>query len=244
MAILGGGAVVAVNFVMVQKAIVTTIKQRDSEKTAKTAALSKLEKSQKDLGTATNNLATANKNLTSTRSDLAAAKSSVESLTRDKSDLTDRLGKAQTQRDALQATLAKFEQLKVTPEDIVKLQGDVKKAEEEYAGASNEGEILKKKVDELLKRLAPLITVGSNDVVELPPGLKGKVVAVDPKYDFVVLNIGEDHGVLPKAIMMVARDGRLIGKVQIVSVANTQSVANIMPAWRRGDVMEGDEVLY
>jgi len=214
MALLGGGAVVAVNFVMVKKSIETTIAQRNSEKTAKT-----------------------------TRSDLAAAKSSVESLTKDKADLTDRLGKAQTQRDALQATLAKFEQLHVTPEDILKLQGDKKKLDEEYAGASNESDILKKEIEALHRRFDPLTIQTTNDVVE-PAGLKGKVVAVDPKYDFVVLNIGEDHGVLPKGIMMIARDGRLIGKVQIVSVANTQSIANIMPAWRRGDVMEGDEVLY
>jgi hypothetical protein len=67
---------------------------------------------------------------------------------------------------------------------------------------------------------------------------------VDPKFGFVILNIGEDKGVLANGIMMVARGGNLIGKVQIARVEKTQSVANILPAWRRGEVMEGDEVLY
>jgi len=244
LAILGGGAVVAVNFVMVKKSIETTITQRESEKKEKTVAQTKLATAQKDLTKANADLATANKNLTSTKADLATAKSKADSLTKEKDDLNDKLGKTQTQRDALQATLAKFEQLKITPDDVKTLQADLKKAQEEYAGASNESEILHKEILVLTNRLAPLIAGATTDVVELPTGLKGKVVAVDPKYDFVVLNIGEDHGVLPKGIMMVARDGQLIGKVQIVSVANTQSVANIMPAWRRGDVMEGDEVLY
>jgi len=243
LAILGGGAVVAVNFVMVKKSIETTITARDSEKTQKEAARKQLATAQKDLTTAKANLDTTTTKLATANKDLTAAKSTADSLAKDKTDLTDRLGKTQTQRDALQASLAKFDQLKVTPDDVVKLQADVKKAADEYAGASNESDVLKKEIDVLLKRLAPLTRQTNNDVVE-PAGLKGKVVAVDPKYDFVVLNIGEDHGVLPNGIMMVARDGRLIGKVQIVSVANTQSIANIMPAWRRGDVIEGDEVLY
>jgi hypothetical protein len=43
--------------------------------------------------------------------------------------------------------------------------------------------------------------------------------------------------------MMIARSGVLIGNVQISRVENTECVANILPAWRRGDVMEGDQVL-
>jgi negative regulator of sigma E activity len=77
----------------------------------------------------------------------------------------------------------------------------------------------------------------------LPPGLKGQIVAVDPKYSFVILNMGEDKKLLVNGIMLVARDGKLIAKVQIARVDKTQSVANILPAWRRSDVMEGDEVI-
>jgi hypothetical protein len=53
--------------------------------------------------------------------------------------------------------------------------------------------------------------------VLLPTGLRGKILAVDPKYDFVVLNIGEDQGAKERGVMMVDRDGKLLGKVRIKS---------------------------
>ena len=69
-------------------------------------------------------------------------------------------------------------------------------------------------------------------------------MAVDPKFDFVVLDIGEDQGVLERGEMMVDRDGKLLGKVRIKSVEKDRCVANILPDWKRGEIMEGDEVLY
>jgi cell shape-determining protein MreC len=80
--------------------------------------------------------------------------------------------------------------------------------------------------------------------VILPAGLKGVVMAVDPKYDFVVLNIGDDQGVKARGEMMVERKGRLLGKVKISSVEKNRSVASIMPEWKKGQIMEGDQVIY
>jgi cell shape-determining protein MreC len=65
---------------------------------------------------------------------------------------------------------------------------------------------------------------------------------VDPKWNFVVLNVGEDQGVLEDGEMLVSRDGRLVAKVIVRSVQKDHSIANIVPNWRLGDVIEGDEV--
>jgi hypothetical protein len=78
----------------------------------------------------------------------------------------------------------------------------------------------------------------------LPPGTKGKIVAVDPKYDFVVLDIGSNQGLLPDAKMLVNRDGRLVAKVKITRVEPNRAIANIMPEWKQDDVLEGDQVVY
>lgn len=43
--------------------------------------------------------------------------------------------------------------------------------------------------------------------------------------------------------MMVSRDGKLIAKIKVVSVQADRCIANIMPQWKLGDVMEGDLVL-
>ena len=78
----------------------------------------------------------------------------------------------------------------------------------------------------------------------MPAGLNGRVVVVDPKYDFVVLNIGEKQGVVENGVLMVSRDSKLVAKVRITSVSPDRSIGNIMPGWKLGDVMEGDLVVY
>jgi hypothetical protein len=75
-------------------------------------------------------------------------------------------------------------------------------------------------------------------------GLKGKVVAVDPKWEFVILDIGSDQGVLERGEFLVNRGGKLVAKVRVTSVERNRSIANILPEWKQTDVIEGDQVLY
>jgi len=83
---------------------------------------------------------------------------------------------------------------------------------------------------------------GTNTVVYLPPALKGKIMVVDPKWDFVVLNIGDDQGVKQNGELLVSRDGKLVAKVIVRTLEKDRAIANIVPGWKLGDVIEGDEV--
>jgi hypothetical protein len=65
----------------------------------------------------------------------------------------------------------------------------------------------------------------------------------DPKWDFVVLSVGEDQGVLEDGELLVNRNGRLVAKVRVRSVQKDRSIANVMPGWKLGDVVEGDAVI-
>jgi len=81
------------------------------------------------------------------------------------------------------------------------------------------------------------------DVVpELPP-VHGAVLVVDPKWDFVVLNLGETNGLLKNGVLMISREGKLIGKVKVRHIGPDRSIADILPAWRVAEVREGDEVM-
>jgi archaellum component FlaG (FlaF/FlaG flagellin family) len=73
--------------------------------------------------------------------------------------------------------------------------------------------------------------------------LVGKVLVTDPKWDFVVLNVGEDQGVLDNGELLVSRDGKLVAKVKITSVQKDRSIANIEPGSKLGEVLEGDKVI-
>ena len=79
--------------------------------------------------------------------------------------------------------------------------------------------------------------------VYLRADLKGKVLVADPKWNFVVLNVGEDQGVLEFGELLVNRNGRLVAKIVVRSVQKDRSIANVMPGWELGQVMEGDLVI-
>ena len=79
--------------------------------------------------------------------------------------------------------------------------------------------------------------------VTLPATLIGKVLVADPKWDFVVLSVGEDQGAQEHGEMLVNRDGRLVAKIKITSVQKDRCIANVLPGWKLGEVLEGDQVI-
>lgn len=120
-------------------------------------------------------------------------------------------------------------------DQLKKLQGDLKAANDKLGIAESE----KKKLAEelkLAKAQAPSEPGG------LPEGLSGKITAVDPKWDFVVLNIGAKAGVQNGGEMTVSRAGKLIGRVKITKVEANHSIGNMLKAWKKGDALEGDAV--
>ena len=139
--------------------------------------------------------------------------------------------------------LAQWEALPVTPDQVkgliksekeLKLANEVLEAEKKIL--QREYKVTKAELDQY--------KIGSEVFVELPAGLKGKVLVVDPKWNFVVLDFGAKVGALRNGVMMVSRDSKLVAKVKITSVEQDRCIANIMPGWKLTDVMEGDLVIY
>lgn len=147
------------------------------------------------------------------------------------------------ERNTAQAELAQWRLFEMSPEQIRNSLTRLRNVERERDVFVTENKSLLREVTRLTNELARYTGLVEPEV-QLPPGTKGNVVAVDPKYDFVVIDIGEQQGVLPRAKLLVNRDGKLIGKVQITSVDKNRSVANILPEWKQDDVMEGDQVLF
>jgi hypothetical protein len=81
-----------------------------------------------------------------------------------------------------------------------------------------------------------------NNDIKLRADLRGKIVVVDPKWQFVVLDVGEDQGVIQDGELLVSRDGKLVAKVIVRTVEKDRSIANLIPGWTFGPVVEGDAV--
>jgi hypothetical protein len=242
-AVVGGLAAGALSFTKVQDIIVTTRAARDqwhsqfdTEHKTRLTAEANLKKTKADLDSTKKELAT-------TKGQLDEANGKVADLDKKNTDLTAELEKTRADRDTAQQELEQWHLIPggLKPPQIAAMIDELAKAKQARDTYIAENKILNDKVLELDTRWKKYF--GDEGPVILPAGLKGKIVAVDPKFDFVVLNIGKDQGVLERGEMMVNRGGRLLGKVRIASVQKDSCIANILPDWKGGEVMEGDEVL-
>jgi hypothetical protein len=198
-------------------------KAKKGEREAKTA----LEGATKELDTTKANLETSTAKLT----EQAARAAKLEA----------DLNKTTQERNDAQSALASWKALGIPVDQIKTMQVDLRQSKSQVAALEVEKQTLLFNNRKLTNELARFID--PNNIPDLPPGLKGKVVAVDPKWNFVVLDIGGSQGVLENAEMLVNRNGKLVAKVRITSVRPNSSVANILPAWAQADVMEGDQVI-
>ena len=77
-----------------------------------------------------------------------------------------------------------------------------------------------------------------------PPSLHGLVAAVQDDWGFVVLNVGHDKRVQPDTDFIVYRDTKMVAKVQVRSVLENTSVAEILPGFEVGTPRVGDVVVH
>jgi hypothetical protein len=58
-----------------------------------------------------------------------------------------------------------------------------------------------------------------------------------------VLSVGQDQGVLESGELLVNRNGKLVAKVVVRSVQKDRSIANVLPGWQLGEIIEWDMVI-
>jgi hypothetical protein len=241
LAILAGVAVGVLNFLQVKEKI--TVLQSDLKR--ETEAHQKFER---DYNVTKNQLAKTNAilkqtiaTLETTTAEKEKALADVGTQTKRADKLNDDLTKTRQERDTAQQDLAAYKVSGLSPEQVAAISKDMKKLQDDLAGMQEENKLLGQTIRKLKVQLARYETPDYH--VPLPAHLKGKVLVADPKWNFVVLNIGENQGVLAHGELLVNRNGRLVGKVVVQTVRKDQCVANVMPGWDLGEVMEGDQVI-
>lgn len=77
-------------------------------------------------------------------------------------------------------------------------------------------------------------------------GLQGRILAVNPGWNFVVLSVGDKQGVVVNAPLLVVRGNEPIARLRITSVEPSTSIADVIPgSVRRGaSVQAGDTVIF
>ena len=241
-AILAAIAAGVINFVSVKKKIDDLVVERNDFKAKWDDTTTKLTKTTKELDNTKKELDTTKSELATTKDELGKTQGELASQTKKANELTDKLATATKERDDARASLAAYEGTGYKPEQIVNFGNQVKKLQEDYAGAVDENKLLSKKLQKATAELARYQDPNWKPPV-LPAGLKGKVLVTDPKWNFVVLDVGENQGVLQYGEMLVSRNGKLVAKVSVRTVESDRCIANILPEWKLGDVVEGDNVI-
>ncbi len=60
--------------------------------------------------------------------------------------------------------------------------------------------------------------------------LEGTILAYNPAWNFVVLNIGDRNGVVSNAEFLVTRGSQMVGRVKVTSVEPSTSIADVVPS--------------
>ena len=240
-ALIAGLAVSALNFVYVKEKITTLQHDLKIEADAHKEFQGKFNVAQKDLTRTTAELKQTKTELEASNTAKEKAEADVASLTKRADKLTEDLNKTRQEREDAQQQLAAFKALGLTPLQIAGMDKAYKALQDNLTVAETENKVLLQKVRKVETELA--VYRDPTFFVPLPAGLKGKVLTSDPKWNFVVLNVGEDQGVLERGELLVNRNGRLVAKVMVSTVQKDRCIANVLPGWELGEVMEGDLVI-
>lgn len=236
---IGGGVVnelgVQARVSKLDNDLATTTKNKQQQIAARTDATNKLSDTNNVLRATQTALDTARQNLTQKTQEVGATQGelqrSQQAEQKAKKDLAD-----------THKSDEEYKEFAMPIKDIVYLQTTLPARQKELASTQKELDLVTKDNSRLKGEIA---RIRPKDLPPaMPSGLVGSVVAADPKYQYVILNVGQSQGVVTNGVMLVDRDGEFLGKVRIMKVEEDHSIANILQDWKQGDIVEGDKVVY
>lgn len=244
LALLTGGGSIAVSHFMVKPRIEKAEKAEKDNMAKYTAEQAAKARVQSELNETKQILDTTKSELETTKTALAGKTSELEAANKNVSQLT----------STVKAREGEIAKLKSDNEEFVKFGKSMKEIKDVFARLpvvtkerdvfTAENKVLQVEVNRLKNKMREL---DRNSLiapaVRLPAGLSGKVISVDPRYEFVILNVGGKAGALVDGEMVVTRGGEMISKVRISTVEPDYSVANVIQSWKKKDAVEGDTVL-
>jgi hypothetical protein len=242
LAILLGLATIFLTQTQVRDKITTLTTERDETK----ARLDTVEKSERNLRTETKALRGQLETTTAQLGEATNLLTQAQAKAQEQQVRADRaaadLNTVTAERNTAQQELSQWRLFEMTPEQIRNHLARLRQVERERDTYVADNEALNRRRVDLERRLARY-EGDRQPEIELPPTAKGSVVAVDPKYDFIIVNIGGEQGVVQNANLLVSRDGKFIGQVKVTSVQPNRAIANVLPDWKQDEIMEGDQVI-
>ena len=133
-----------------------------------------------------------------------------------------------------------------TLDEVIDLTQQVNTLNDEFSALKSREALLAQKYQDALTVLTKL---GGKDAPELyadvPYPVEGKIVAVRSN-GLLEISIGEDDGVMPghqlQAFRLADGQSMYLGRVEVTQVAPDKAVCKVLPDYRTGTIMRGDDV--
>lgn len=186
-------------------------------------------------------LAEANSRLSQVEDALNQAQIALEDQRDRANGLESDLSALREEHQSVTIELQKWRLTGLTVDQALALRSELREANQRINGLVSENTALSREVAVLDNRLK--IFESEDYEVKLPSQLSATVTAVDPKFAFVVINVGAEDSVLEEAKFSISRNQELIAKVQVSSVESGHSFANVLPGWNIQDIRPGDRVI-
>jgi seryl-tRNA synthetase len=228
-----------------KKAHLAQIANLNDTVTKTTADLNKakgnLKQAQVDLATTKTNLAQTTAGLAKTKSDLDQKTQEATALATQLTDTSNQLAQTKADLTTVQAMIQNITNALVAVgiTDIT----SIDKFKDKIISMGEENKVLGEQL---------VVMRATNEVLQAkvlvlsttPVGLRGHVSLVDPKWGFVVMDLGHAQRVQPNSEFLVYRDSKFVAKVQVTAVAAGNCIAQILPEYLKHPPQAGDLVVH
>lgn len=179
-----------------------------------------------------------------------------------KTALESKLVETNNEKNALLNKIDEYQNnIKTFTDEIEQVKKDLAAANEGITKKNGEIASLTKKIEEYETRiaslkeeltLAPETKVKSASAVELAPitvtsktkKVDGKILDVNKKYGFVVINVGRASGIQEDDTLFVFRNDNMLGKVVVEKADKDVSIAKVLYKSLADTVQRGDTISY
>lgn len=169
-------------------------------------------------------LATTSNNLVKTIGALADAKQEIE---KKKTEIEGLNGQIETQKA-----------------DIEKKTGEISTLTEKVSACESEIDAGKRYIAKIEKEMK--LIMGASSTNALPSGVQGHIAVMNTNWNFVVIDMLPEAGLIPMTDLTVQRNDKLVGKVRVSEIRKEQrvAVAEVLPEYSQLVPAKGDVVFY
>ena len=149
-----------------------------------------------------------------------------EQMKTENASIKDALTKESQEKEKLQR------EFNLAQEKVTSLEGRLKTQEAQKGGQPEASEAPDAQPVDLEK-----IVVRPGEIPE------GRVISVNVDNDFLIFNLGAEHGVVPNMLLSIYRSDNYLGDIKVARVQEGMSVADFIPPFSKDKVKKDDRVL-